>query len=136
ERQTTELARPRAPGPTLSGPFPVREIEVMLPPRAVVADFPGSSDGLTVTAEGACVALAEVERREVRLVAPQPPDVVRKGHSVDAGDAARIEVVLQVLAFVLGVQADDGYPVRRLRDRDRPALDEELFAGKPLEDDA
>src|SRR5438874_13808215 len=80
--------------------------KVMLPGRAVVADLPRASDRLTVIADGAGVALAEVERREVCVVAPQSTDVVRERHLVDAGDSARVEVVLQVSVLVRGVHAD------------------------------
>src|SRR5918996_4024317 len=90
----------------------VGEVEVMFPGLAVVADLPGAGDGLAVIAKGAGVALGEVERREVRFVSPQLPDPIREAHLVDASDAARVEVVLEVVALALGIGADDRDPVR------------------------
>ncbi len=105
----------------------------MLPGFAVVADLPGTGDGLAIIAEGAGVALGEVERREVRLVSPQFPDPVLNTHLVDASDAARVEVVLEVVALALGIGTDDRDPIGRLRNRDFPALDQKPLAGQPLE---
>src|SRR5262245_7433000 len=96
----------------------VGEIEVVLPRRAVVADLPAAGDGLAVLAEGAGEPLGEVERREVRLVSPQPPDAVVEAHLVDARNPARVEVVLEIVARPLGISADDRNPVGRLRYRD------------------
>src|SRR4051812_31441951 len=101
----------------------------MLPGLSIMADVPGTDDRFVIFAEGARVALSEIKRREVCLVSPQPPDPVREAHPVDASNAARVEVVLQIPAFLLGIKADDREPVRRLRYWNLPALDQEALAG-------
>src|SRR5687767_14994986 len=94
------------PDGAVASPRPdVGAVEVVLPGRAVVADLPATGDGRAVLAEGAGVALAEVERREVRLLPPQRPDAVPEAHLVDARDAARVEVVLEVVALPFGIGA-------------------------------
>src|SRR5918995_1525622 len=113
----------------------VGEVEVVLPGFAVMANLPCAGNGLAVIADGAGVALGEIERREVRFVAPQLPDSVLEAHPVDAGDAARVEVVLKVVALALGIGADDRDPVRRLRYWDLPALDQEPLPRQPGEAD-
>src|SRR5919106_5593724 len=113
----------------------VHEVEVVLPCLAVVADLPAAGDRLAVSTEGAGEALGEVERREVRLVSPQLPDAIPEAHLVDASDAARVEVVLEVVPLALGIGADDRDPVRRLWNRDLPPLDQEPLSRQPLEAD-
>src|SRR5207342_375347 len=69
----------------------------------------------------------------VRSRTTQRPDAVVERHRIHAGDPTRIEVVLQVSAAALRIGPDDRDAVRRLVDRNLPALDEEAASRHPLE---
>src|SRR6202042_1716090 len=103
-RSTAAAERPalltRLPDPGVS------QLEIVLPGHSVVADLPGTGDGVAVVAERAHVALLEIKRREIRRVSPELPDTVAEAHLVNAGDAARVEVVLEVVPVVFRIDTD------------------------------
>src|SRR5262245_25410452 len=72
------------------------------------APLPAARDRVAVLAQFADVAL-----RPVGPLAEERPDALLEGHLVDAGDAARVEVVLLEPA-VRARRADDADPVGEL----------------------
>ena len=73
----------------------IGQIKVVFPGGAILGDLPAASNHRAVLAKRPREALREVQRREVRLLAPELPDPVLQVHPIDAGDAARVEIVLQ-----------------------------------------
>src|SRR5262245_477224 len=111
----------------------VHEVEVDVPARTCLGDLPAGADRPAVVRQRPGEALREVQRREVRARTAEGPRGVVEAHLVHPRDAPRIEVVLQVPAAAAGIGPDDGQAVRRLVDRDLPALEEERSARHPLE---
>src|SRR5262245_44924340 len=106
----------------------VREVEVVLEGRSQLgAPLPAARDRVAVLAQ-----FADVTLWPVGPLAEERPDAPLKGHLVDAGDAARVEVVLLQPAVRAG-RADHADPVGELGPIDGRTLDQEAASLEPLE---
>src|SRR5262249_54152345 len=106
----------------------IRQVEVVLQGSTQLgAPLPAAPDRVAVLAHFADVALWPVGP-----IAEERPDAVLEGHLVDAGDAARVEVVLLEPAVRSG-RAGDADPVGELGPIDGRALDQKAASLEPLE---
>src|SRR6266536_4185899 len=94
--RTLLMVSPVAGAPGGSDDPRVCHFEVALPRLSLASGLPLAADRVRVIGKDAAKALLESEDREGSLLAKQSPFAVIEVHSVDACDAASVEVVLDV----------------------------------------
>src|SRR5947209_18805924 len=110
----------------------VGQKEIVLVRGTVMSDLPLALNRVAIVAEAAGEALGKVQWREVVLLAQQSPLAVEEAHLIHANDAARVEVMLAVVAATESV-GHDAHAVGRVRTVDMRALHQVSAANRPVE---
>src|SRR5215204_5356505 len=128
-RPARSTTTPVGPGllDELLGLPPVGEVEVVHPGAVGLRALQGDLDRAAVVGEATREPL-----RELRVVAPRPPDAVLERDLVHPRDTARVEVVLDDPVARLR-RADHADPAREARVLRRRALDQVAAAVEPLD---